>query len=178
MEKASTNADEVNNITLELKLAGQMSNLKAPGFALEVLSCLGAIARGQSELIWNSMKRILEDSEYLCFQLARNLDCDYCNRQDSRGRHQDMSKKLFCTAAGLQKLDFSNTYTIARSKADDQDNLFHLVHIMETVTELSKFLPKMMDLENMRGNQAKSETYANIFNGYGLSAMDRYKSVD
>ena len=100
-EKASTNVDEVNNITLELKLAGQMADLKAPGFALEVLSCLGAIGRGQSESIWNTMKRILEDSNYLCFQRARNLDSDFCRHQDSPRLHQDMSKKLFCTAAGL-----------------------------------------------------------------------------
>ena len=52
-----------------------------------------------------------------------------------------MSKKLFCTAAGLQVLDFSKTYTIVRSKAEDQDNLLHLVHSTKTVMKLSKLMP-------------------------------------
>ena len=44
--------------------------------------------------------------------------------------------------------------------------------------ELSKFLPKMLDVENRWGIQAKPVIYVNLLNGYGLSATDRYNSVD
>ena len=39
-------------------------------------------------------------------------------------------------------------------------------------------LSKMLDVENSMGIQAKPEIYVNLLNGYGLSATDRYNSVD
>ena len=50
-EKNTTDISEVNNATLELKLAGQMAGMKDPRFSLKILAAMAAIGRRQQHSI-------------------------------------------------------------------------------------------------------------------------------
>ena len=170
-EKKTTDLTAVNNAVLEMKLAGQITQMKDPGFSQEILATMATIARGKQHSIWKMMKLMLEEWPVLCFQRARGQECDMCKHQDKKGGSL-AKEKLFCSGIGMQFLNMEQTYYIARSKTEDNEHILYLPQNQTTVVQLAKFLPIILDAEERRGIKAPPGVFNTIINKYGLSAPD------
>ena len=117
------------------------------------------------------MKLMLDEWPVLCFQRVRGQECDMCNHQD-KTRGSPAKEKLFCSGMGMQFLNMEQTYSIVRSKAEDDHHILYLLQNQTTVVQLAKFLPIILDTEERRGIRGPPEVFNTIINKYGLSATD------
>ena len=166
--KSNTDSSEVTSTTLTLKLLGEMTERKDPGFSIEALSIMAAIGRRQHS-IYDYMTWMLDHWDILCFQRAKGETCNLCKYTEGN-LHHDHTRKTFCTGSTQQTLNYANTYLLVSMKAADKANVFHLPDSNTTELKLAKFLPYMLLAEDRTGHQLLLQAYMSMINRYGLSA--------